>query len=361
MTEVDLLVVGGGPAGATVSKYLAASGIDTLLVQRNFSFKKPCGGAIRFEAFERFALPGDAIQKIVNEIIVVHHSQTVSVDISDAPLAIVDRQLFDESLRKDAQENGAIVLEATFVKLEIFDDHIVSYLRRDGKSMMVKSSYLIAADGVNSKIRKLVNGDSVPSLLTRYIDMPSPGIDHCEFHFGSGIAGRYYAWKFPYNDGVDIGTLAGENDKHINRFLSELGMEKYSKIRGYRIPLYQKNIFYKDRVFFVGDSTSQVLPFTYEGIYFAVASAKILSETIIRGRDPLEYEKRWREAYHHYFRVLQKLERIFLYNDLTIKIMMQLFQNRRIQRQIIRFWLGKRELEINLSFVKKLLKVLMFR
>ena len=45
MTEVDVLVVGAGPAGATAARELAVRGVATLLVDREaFPRRKVCAG-----------------------------------------------------------------------------------------------------------------------------------------------------------------------------------------------------------------------------------------------------------------------------------------------------------------------------
>ncbi|MDF1877936.1 FAD-dependent monooxygenase, partial [Sulfurimonas sp. SAG-AH-194-L11] len=171
MIETDILIVGGGPAGAIVAKYLSKSNVDNILVQRNLHFKKPCGGGIRLDAFDEFDIDKDLIHKYVDKIGFVFKSTKIEVDISEFPLGIVDRVRFDARLREDAVEVGTTLYEASFVSLEIFDEYIISKIKKDGEYLDVKSNYLIGADGVNSKIRQLVNGDKVSSGLTNYMDV----------------------------------------------------------------------------------------------------------------------------------------------------------------------------------------------
>jgi len=42
--STKVLVVGGGPAGAVAARSLAEWGEEVILIERNPSFKKPCGG-----------------------------------------------------------------------------------------------------------------------------------------------------------------------------------------------------------------------------------------------------------------------------------------------------------------------------
>jgi len=312
MIETNILIVGGGPAGYTAAKYLSKAGIDNILVQRNFDFRKPCGGGIRLDCFDEFEIDKGLIKKFVDEIALVYKETRIEINIQDTPLGIVDRVEFDSYLRNQAEIIGTKLYEAAFVSLEIFDDYIVSKIKKIDEYIEIKSNYVIAADGVNSKIRKQVNGDYVNAILTNYTDLSSVNYGACEFHFGEEIADKYYAWAFPHASGSNIGTLTDKGKKHIDNLLVSLNIEEHTKILGYKIPHFKDNIFYKNRVYFVGDSASQVLPFTYEGIYYAMASAKILADVIIEKKDPSSYEKKWNKKYYKKFSTLRTLQMIFL-------------------------------------------------
>jgi len=355
MVETDILIVGGGPAGATLAKYLSDAGVENILIQRNLTYKKPCGGGIRLDAFDEFGIDKNLIKKYVKDILFVHKSTKVNLDISKTPIAIVDRVEFDISLRQKALESGTALYEAVFVDLRVFDDFVISTIKKDGKYIEIKSNYVVASDGVNSKLRKLINGDMVDANLTKYYDLKSFKCDVCEFHVGKDIADKYYAWVFPHTIGANIGTLATKRS-YIDNFTLSLNIKQTPKILGFKIPNFKNNIFYKNRVFFVGDSASQVLPFTYEGIYYAMSSAKILSNIIANKKEPTEYEKEWNKKYLTKFNTLLKLQNIFLKNDFMIKIMMKLFQNNYIREQIVKLWLGKREVKIDFRFFIRVLK-----
>ena len=55
-TDFDVIVVGGGPSGATAAHEIALAGHRVLLLERAFRIK-PCGGAIPPCMLEEFDIP----------------------------------------------------------------------------------------------------------------------------------------------------------------------------------------------------------------------------------------------------------------------------------------------------------------
>ena len=135
-----------------------------------------------------------------------------------------------------------------------------------------------------------------------------------------------------------------------------LDIKKDEKIRGYKIPVWQNPLFYDKRIFYVGDAAGQVLPFTYEGIYYAMKSAKILSEVIIEDADHDSYEKRWNILYLKKFSILKRLEKLFLNHDFMIYLMMKTLEKPKVQKKVLLLWMDQYEVKINLQFFGKILK-----
>ena len=49
MTDYDVVIVGGGPAGSTAARRIAQEGLSVLLLDKEgFPRTKPCAGGIRF-------------------------------------------------------------------------------------------------------------------------------------------------------------------------------------------------------------------------------------------------------------------------------------------------------------------------
>ena len=60
---VDVVVVGGGPAGATAASTLAADGWSVLLLDKEGRVK-PCGGAVPPRLIRDYSIPDELISRL---------------------------------------------------------------------------------------------------------------------------------------------------------------------------------------------------------------------------------------------------------------------------------------------------------
>ncbi len=359
--KCTVIVIGGGPSGANATRALALDGVDVVLIEKDFSFDKPCGGGLFLRAFDEFELPKSLIKKRVDTIEIVSPDlEKVSVNISEFPLGVVHRQEFDHTLRTLAEEAGANVIEAKMDAITTDADSVTVVARRpDGSPIRIEAKYAIVADGVNSPSRRRLLGEVPSRVLTYYADLHNQESESCQFWFGDDISPGYYAWIFPHHEGVNVGLVA-DNKRRMrqfyNRFFEKAGIEEAPpKPKGYFIPHWKPMTLYRDRVFYVGDSASLVLPFTYEGIYYALKSGKLAAEAIIRN-DPYSYEKSWNDLYLKKFRFLRLLQSIFLKNDWWTARMVRLYHHPNFQRAVIEYWSGTRKPSGIFSTIFKVIK-----
>ena len=363
--NTGIIVLGGGPSGANAARYLAKGNKDVVLIEKDFAFKKPCGGGLFLHAFDEFDIPKSLIKKEVNSIEIVSPDiQKSTVDITDFPLGIVHRQEFDAALRALAQDAGATLIEAKMYNIESANSAVtVKAHQTDGTDLEVHAQYLVAADGVNSPTRRHMLGETPNRILTHYADLEEDETEVCQFWFGEDISPGYYAWIFPHHQGVNIGLVA-KDKRRIRQFYQRFFQKalipgSVPKPRGYFIPHWKPMRLYKDRIFYVGDSASLVLPFTYEGIYYALKSGKIAAEAILKN-NPSLYEKNWNDLYLRRFKFLRLLQSIFLRNDWFSAKMSRLCQHKKIQRAFLGYWSGRRNPEGAFATIIKVFKVLIF-
>src|SRR6056297_2557788 len=132
MSEYDVVVVGGGPSGATAAEDLARSGRKVALLDRAGRIK-PCGGAIPPRLIEDFDIPDHMIvAKIKTARMISPTGRKVDIPIENGFVGMVDREHFDAFLRRRAGDAGATRVTGTFQRIErdVGGTHVI-YRDRD--------------------------------------------------------------------------------------------------------------------------------------------------------------------------------------------------------------------------------------
>ncbi|MGD0883928.1 MAG: NAD(P)/FAD-dependent oxidoreductase [Thermodesulfovibrionales bacterium] len=350
--RTEVLVIGGGPGGAIAARALARQGLDTLLLEKNLSFVKPCGGGITSTAFDELQLPALPDTKYVDTIkIVSPRDNLVPIRLTGASIAIVRRGDFDSALRREAEKFGARLLEGEFKHFADVGKTVASEVSLDGHNVQVKADYVIAADGVNSRVRAALSIKPVYACLTLTGKIKDEETDCCEFWFSSSHAPRFYSWVFPQKEGISLGT-GSLNFREIKmmwqRFLERRALKinethatgKGISLRGYRVPLWQGDLFARGNVLFVGDAAGQVLPLTYEGIYYAMKSGELAATAIAEGKIG-NYKKLWEQNFRRRFSLMRRLWEKFLTDDNQAERLVQFCRIPEVQSASMRLWLKK--------------------
>ena len=326
---MKILIIGGGPAGATSAKLLAENFDVTLIQDKNWD--KPCGGGVKSKIFHQFDIPTHTIKHILDTVIIEYKNKKTEIDLKDKNLSIVLRSEFDKTLRDLAQKAGAKLIYGKFKNFE----NKKAVIEINKEKILFDYDILIAADGVNSSVRKALGLTSVPKIITHYARIETYPLKTCKFFFDKKIGGDYYAWAFPHENKTHIGSV-GETFEALCEYL-----DVKAKPKGYFIPTWEENITLQQKnIYFVGDAAGQVMPLSFEGIYYAVHSAKILSDSI---KNNLDYKNEWEKRFLKEFKFMKKLEtamkKPFLRN-----LMIKAQNIKKIQNLSVDMWLGKTNL-----------------
>ena len=130
----DVVVVGGGPAGATAAHELALKGRRVLLLDRA-GRTKPCGGAVPPQLLRDFDVPESLLVAHIDTArIISPKSRKVDIPVGDGFVGMVDRDVFDEWLRTRAANAGAERRTGTFTQFTRGEDGVAVISYTDGKS-----------------------------------------------------------------------------------------------------------------------------------------------------------------------------------------------------------------------------------
>ena len=325
----DVAVIGGGPSGSIAATELAKAGLSVIIIERNLSNVKPCGGAIPLGLIEEFAIPDELVEKKLTKMSVRSpRGRMISMHMPNGYVGMVRRERFDRYLRQEAVRHGAELTEALVKKIDRSSDHFTIHLSKDLPP--VEASYVIGADGANSKTADELgfppNDLLVIAMQQRfhYCDALKPYEELVEIWFDGEVSPDFYGWIFPKADHIAIGTGTEErrhNIKHLQRrFVEKIGVtEKPYLDEAAKIPMKPRRSFTQERAILVGDAAGLVTPANGEGIFFAIRSGKLgalaMIDRIRSGKPLANYEKSFRGLYAPIFFGLQVLQSVYYRND----------------------------------------------
>lgn len=344
--KTEVLVVGGGPAGATVARYVAGGGREVCLLEGNLNHLKPCGGGMPDVLYREFSLEFPERHRRTSYVRIFSPSgRQMLIELEGGFLVTVDRREFDRMLREKARQEGALLIEGRFIAIrQRLPKGFIVEAVVDGEKVLFETRYLVGADGVNSSVRRALGLKQLKKAYTLSLKTPEMDTEECQFWFSQRHAPNFYSWVFPSPDGVSTGTgtLKPSIARDLfRRFLQRLNLEvSLHSLRGYYIPLWQEDEFYRDGVFFVGDAAGQVMPFTYEGIYYAMKSAEFVGEAILKDKPSL-YRHLWKKRFYSRFKLMDRISRYFYRSDRRIETLFDIFQSPKVQRASMKLWLEK--------------------
>ncbi|HEX8948384.1 MAG TPA: geranylgeranyl reductase family protein [Dissulfurispiraceae bacterium] len=356
MLRTNTLIIGGGPAGSTAARLLAAHGVETILAERDLSYVKPCGGGIPSTALDELQIPEGVVKSRIGKIKIVSPAgQEVEIGLTGGHLCITNRGELDVKLRAMAEASGAAITEGEFIGFEEIGNSIVSVIRKkaDGEQLRIKSDYVIASDGITSKVGSALNSPRPDYLYTISAHMRPADYDCCEFWFGTEHAKNFYSWIFPAADRCSIGTggttpreLSGLLDKFVRRRfavpLKNFAENNFSgKARVFKVPKWNGALFNIRNILFAGDAAGTVMPVTYEGIYYAMKSGEFAARAIMEGK-PGTYKELWKKRFHTRFLLMSKIKNHLFRNDKNIERWVALHKKPEVQEIAIRLWLHKK-------------------
>jgi len=303
--QFDIIICGGGLAGATAGTVLARQGFRVAILDRaRFPRKKLCGGLLTWKSVKLLeAVFGETTESLTAAGVINHVSDyyaiktfrnTLSEGELPYPFHFVDRTLFDDHLLAHAKQAGAEIFQETKV---IACDPIAGLVTVENGDIF-RGDHIIGADGANSVVRgSFPNFDRerfkqlmAPTIEIKLDpkDFPRP-VEFPELYVGFLDAG--YGWVFPNQDKVVVG-ICGLRKKNVNfsklfrlylDFL-KIDIPVIPELKGHPLPYgnYLENPVH-GKTLLAGDAGGFVEPLFGEGIFFALCTGLYAGEAIAEG------------------------------------------------------------------------------
>jgi menaquinone-9 beta-reductase len=338
----DVIVVGGGPAGAVVGWRLASTGAKVLVLERTrFPREKVCGDYVEPRGLRVLKAMGCLAPLEASSPLPITHSSTYIESRrmyagpipfygrhSDLPAHgyILPRERLDDEMIQAAARAGADVREQTLVSDVLATENGVEvHAQHDGRDIVERAHLVVGADGVNSVVAKcaglLVTDPRYTAVSQRAYAVGIEGdVGEAAFFFEKRLFPGY-GWMFPMRGqvvNVGVGILSETRNRRdvsvprlFDAFFEDLKRRhpRCAELRLCAAPIggivktygaAGRNYF--DGGLLVGDAGSFVDPMTGEGITPAMESALLAANVLTQALDAGSFDAAFLSTYERRFR-----------------------------------------------------------
>lgn len=372
--NVDVVVVGGGPSGATAANDLARKGVNVILLDRDGRIK-PCGGAIPPQLIREFDIPNSLLcARIRSARMIAPSGKGVDMPVESGFVGMVNREVFDEFLRQRAVDSGARRLTGTFTKLtrNADDRPVVTYKDKDDVEHHIVARLVIGADGARSKVAKqaLPNCKQPPSVFAYHEIIKAPKTTtadaagenaayydalRCDVYYQGKLSPDFYAWVFPHGDTASIGVGSAKKGFSLRTAVSDLrrdaGMADCDTVRTEGAPIPMRPMKRWDNgkdVLVVGDAAGVVAPASGEGIYYAMACGRMGADAVFlalracEGKHLAGARRTFMKAHGKVFWVLGIMQYFWYGGDRRRERFVKICEDKDVQRLTWEAYMNKR-------------------
>ena len=290
----DVVIVGAGPAGATLGYELARRGLAVLILEKHALPRyKPCGGGITLRTARALGLDlTPVLEDTVSDLTVTHARARGFHRRTPRPfLHTVMRDRFDYLLVERAQRAGAVIWDRCTVQRVATDAGQARVVTTRGE---VVGQVLAGADGATGLVARSVGLlRDVPYCVALEAEVAvSPSeIDHWRgtIAIDFGYTPWGYGWVFPKAAGLSVGggvapTQGREVRRLLDAYLATLKLKGARVTRVVGHPIRFRSVgepIQTGHTLLLGDAAGLADNLTAEGIYYAIRSAQIAAPHVV--------------------------------------------------------------------------------
>jgi len=326
----DVIVVGAGPAGATLAYELAKRGIGVLVLEKEkLPRYKCCAGGVTSKAAKLLDFDiSEVAEDVIYEVSFTFDLGSPYLRQHSQPLIYtVMRDVFDHFLVKRAQQLGAVLMDDQKVtQIQVSAD----WVEISTADNIFRSRLVVGADGAYSVVaRELGVGRSIEYVAGIESEIVVPEGELAKWksrvQMDLGCIPGGYAWVFPKRNHLSVGvgcltSKARHLNRHHQKFLNSLSIGNYTIARSssHLIPTCTRGrLVWQDKALLLGDAAGFADPLTGEGIYNAIQSAQlaapVIENSLLKREVGLEdYQETVEQKIMSELRIARTLSKIFI-------------------------------------------------